>query len=86
MSAIIIDGQSIDAEDPCALWQAIYAVKLRLAMGAETMEIEIRSSVTTRRVRKNTADLKFLDQELARLQVACEAKRGRRARFAPQLG
>lgn len=77
-----IGGIEVDETDPCALWQALYAVKLRMAAGEQIEEIEVRSPVTNQRTRFKPGDLKALDAELDRLQAACNAKSGRRRRFA----
>lgn len=80
---IIIGGVSVDPEDPCATWQALYNVRLQFVAGQRTEEIEVRSPVSNRRVKFGAANIAALDQELARLAAACEAKRGGpRKRFA----
>lgn len=80
---VIINGASVDAEDPCALWQALYAYKLKVLSGAKIEEIEVRSPVTTRRTRFGAANMAELEAELSRLQSACSEKNGgRRQRFA----
>ncbi|MEW6121639.1 MAG: hypothetical protein AB1698_03440 [Pseudomonadota bacterium] len=79
---VTIGGAPVDADDPCALFQALYAHKLKILSGANVEEIEIRSPVTTRRTRFGVGNLAELDAEVARLQAACEAKSGRRRRYA----
>lgn len=82
MNLTVIGGQSVDADDPCALWQALYAFKLKVLAGEKVEEVEIRSPVTNRRTRFSAANIAALDNELGRLQRACEAKKGKRSRFA----
>lgn len=82
MAEVMIGGVAVDMEDPCALWQALYAHKLKILSGQQVEEIELRSPVTTRRSRFGAGNIPALDEELSRLQAACEAKSGRRRRFA----
>lgn len=82
MSLVTLGGLQVDDEDPCALYQALYAVKLRLISGEMTEEVEIRSPVTNRRVRFSAGNLDALDTELRTLAAACDARSGRRRRFA----
>ncbi|MEP9378395.1 hypothetical protein ABLE91_16890 [Aquabacter sp. CN5-332] len=79
---VMINGAQVDADDPCALWQALYAFKLKVIAGDKVDEMEIRSPVTNRRTRWGAANIKDLDAELARLQSACDAKKGKRRRYA----
>jgi hypothetical protein len=80
---VIIGGVSVDPDDPCALWQALYAVRLQFVAGQRTEEIEVRSPVSNRRVRFGKSDIGAMDQELARLARACEEKNGKpRTRYA----
>jgi len=83
---IKIGAATVDPDDPCALWQAMYAVRLQFVAGQRTEEIEVRSPVSSRRVRFGKADIAALDQELARLAAACDAKNGKpRTRFAKSV-
>lgn len=81
---VTIAGKVVDGDDPCALWQALYNYKLSALGGGAVEEFELRSPVTTRRVRYGRQNLADLDAELSRLQAACEAKTGvrKRTRFA----
>lgn len=80
--SIVIGGVDVDETDPCALWQALYAVKLRALSGESVEEIEVRSPVTNQRTKFFSSELKLLDAELDRLQRACDAKTGKRRRYA----
>lgn len=82
MMDITINGQAIDSQDVCALWQALYAVKLRAIAGELPEEIEVRSPVTNQRTRFRSSDTKALDAELERLRTACDAQCGKRRHFA----
>ncbi|WP_438752053.1 hypothetical protein [Pararhizobium sp. O133] len=83
---VTLNGAVVDADDPCALWQALYAVKLKRLAGEAIEETEIRSPVTQRRIKVASTNMKDLDAELERLAVACSAKAGgRRTRFAKQF-
>ena len=86
MSVVTIGGVSVDTDDPCALWQALYAYKLKVLAGEQLEEFEIRSPVTNRRSRFTPANMAALDDELTRLQRACDAKNGKRTRFATSGG
>ncbi|GGF56651.1 hypothetical protein GCM10007301_15420 [Azorhizobium oxalatiphilum] len=79
---VTIRGAQVDADDPCALWQALYAFKLAVLAGERVEEIEVRSPVTTRRSRFGASSMSDLEAELDRLQASCEAKSGRRRRYA----
>ncbi|ORE90991.1 hypothetical protein [Aurantimonas sp. 22II-16-19i] len=87
---ILVGGVSVDPDDPCALWQALYNVKLRFISGERVEEVEIKSAITNRRVRYGKSDMAGIDAEIARLQVLCAEKTGgprrryaKRFRFTP---
>lgn len=82
MKPVKIGGAEVDQDDPCALWQALYAHKLKVLAGGAVEEIEVRSPVTQQRTRFGKANLDALDAELTRLQAACQAKQGYRRRYA----
>lgn len=82
MSIVKIGGTSVDMDDPCALWQALYSVKLKRLSGEAIEEGEIQSPVTRRRMRYGSISLAELDAEMERLAAACDAKQGRRRRGA----
>lgn len=82
MATIKIDGASVDTDDPCALYQALYAVKLKRLAGSAVEEGDVQSPVTRRRMRYATVPMDDLDAELARLAGACDAKLGKRRRGA----
>lgn len=82
---VTIGGVSVDADDPCALYQALYSAKLKLIAGDRLEEVEVQSPATRRRIRVATANIKDIDAELMRLQAACEAKSGRRSRYAKTI-
>jgi hypothetical protein len=69
---VTIGGVSVDADDPCALYRALYAQKLKMLAGERIEETEIRSSVSQRRIK---------------LSAACTAKTGggKRSRFAKSI-
>lgn len=82
MSTVVIAGAAVDMADPCALWEALYAVKLRLLAGEEIEETEIRSPVSQNRIRIARVNLSAIDAELRLLQAACEKKQtGKRIRY-----
>lgn len=83
---IILAGASVDQDDPCALYQALYAAKLKLLSGDRVEEIEIRSPVNQRRLRVAAGRIDDIDAELTRLAQACQAKTGGgRVRFAKRI-
>jgi len=82
MATVKIDGATVDADDPCALYQALYAVKLKRLAGDAVEEGEIASPVTRRRMRYAAVSLSDLDAELSSLAAVCDAKNGKRRRGA----
>lgn len=86
MPDVTINGAVVDTDDPCALWQALYAVKLKRLAGEQLAETEIRSPVGQRRIQIATVSLADLDAELNRLADACAQKNGgQRRRFAKRI-
>lgn len=85
MPTIKLAGAEVDADDPCALYQALYAAKLKLIAGDRVEETEIRSSVSQRRIKVSMASMKDIDAELLRLASACSAKNGKRSRYAKEM-
>lgn len=84
-SMIKIAGLAVDAENPCALYQALYAAKLKLIAGERVEETEVRSPVTHQRVRVSVSNIAALEAELMRLAAACSALSGKRSRFAKSM-
>ena len=82
LNPVKINGAVIDGDDPCALFQALYAFKLSALAGGKVEEVEVRSPVTSRRTRFGATNLPALEAELSRLQAACEKIRGGRRRYA----
>lgn len=83
---VVIASVQVDAEDPCALYQALYAAKLKLLAGERVEETEVRSPVTHQRIRVSVSSMAALDAELMRLAGACSAKTsGHRSRFAKRM-
>ena len=82
---VTINGVAVDAEDPCALYQALYAVKLRILAGEHVEELQIQSPVTRELMRFSSANLKSRDAERMRLAAACSAKSGQRSRYAKRI-
>lgn len=80
-----IDGVDVDAEDPCALYQALYAAKIKLLAGDRIEETEVQSPATRRRLRVSVTNMPALDAELSRLARACDASKGKRQRFAKAM-
>lgn len=75
---ITLNGASVDAADPCALYQALYATKMRMIAGEQVEEMSIQSPVTRETVRFSPSNMKALDAELVRLGEACRIKNGGR--------
>lgn len=82
---ISINGVDVDQDDPCALYQALYSVKLRILAGEHVEELQIQSPVTRELMRFSAANIKLLDVELMRLASACSAKDGKRQRYAKTM-
>ncbi|SCM73393.1 hypothetical protein KL86PLE_110049 [uncultured Pleomorphomonas sp.] len=86
MADVTVNGQVVDADDPCALYQALYALKLQLIGGESISEIEVQDPVSQRRTRFTSGNLDALDGELLRLSTACTRKTtGRPGRFAKRM-
>ncbi len=86
MTMVTINGAPVDTDDPCALWQALYAVKLKRLAGEQVQETEIRSPVGQRRLQLASVSMDDLDAELSRLADACAKKNGKpRTRFAKSI-
>ena len=82
MSTVSIGGVAVDVDDPCALYQALYAVKLKILAGEHVEEISLQSPVSREMLRVSAADMGQLDKELMRLSAACTVKTtGKRARY-----
>lgn len=73
-NTVKIGGMIVDAEDPCALYAALYTAKLKRVAGEQIEESEIRSPVMQQRIRIASSSLDDIEKELARLQAACQAK------------
>jgi hypothetical protein len=86
---VSIGGAKVDVDDPCALYQALYAAKLKILAGEHVEETEIRSPVSQRRIRLSAgsaANMAALDVELRGLASACELKTtGKRTRYAKSI-
>lgn len=74
-----IDWDTLDYDDPCALYQALNKQYLRYIAGELDQEVEIDG----RRVRFTPTSLAKFEHLLNRLKAECAAKTsGRRRRFA----
>lgn len=86
MATVKINGVVVDGDDPCALHQALYAVKLQIIAGERVEEMSIQSPVTREMVRFSSTNMGSLDRELERLSAACNLKTsGRRTRYAKRV-
>lgn len=82
MSTVTINGVAVDMADPCALYQALYTVKIRILAGEHVEEIMLQSPVSREMMRVSAGNIAQLDKELARLSAACALKTtGKRARY-----
>lgn len=83
---ITIGGQQVNVNDPCALYRALKAYRIKLAAGERVEEVEIRSPVTTRRMRFSAGSKpEDLDRMISDARAACElslGERPKRTRFA----
>lgn len=86
MAEFTINGQVVDAADPCALYQALYALKVQLLAGESVTEIEVQDPVSQRRTKFTEGNLDALDAELLKLSTACTRQTtGRPGRFAKRF-
>lgn len=74
MTMVTINKVAVDADDPCALWQALYAVKLKWLAGEHVSEFSLQSPVTRETVAFSPSNLAALEKELNRLAAACQEK------------
>lgn len=82
-----IGGVTVDADDPCALWTALYNVKLKMMAGENVGEVMIGDLATQRRTRFNQPSMTAITAELARLKDLCQQATGaKKARFAIRAG
>lgn len=84
---VTIGGAAVDVDDPCALYSALYAQKLKMLAGERIEETEIRSSVSQRRIKLSALNMAALEAELMALSAACTAKTsaGKRSRYAKSM-
>lgn len=83
MPVVTINGAPVDTDDPCALYQALYAVKIKILAGEQIEEISLQSPVSREMMRVSKANMAQLDKELMRLSAACTEKTtGKRTRYA----
>lgn len=83
-----IGSATVDAEDPCALYAALYAVRAQRLAGGQIEESEIRSPVMQQRIKVASSSMSDIDAELSRLNAACELKttgKVTRTRFAKRI-
>jgi hypothetical protein len=81
-----IGAALVDADDPCALYAALYAVRVQRLAGGQIEESEIRSPIMHQRIKLASSSVADIDAELARLSAACELKtNGRRTRYAKRI-
>lgn len=86
MPVVTINGAPVDTDDPCALYQALYAVKIKILAGEQIEEISLQSPVSREMMRVSAANMAQLDKELMRLSAACTAKTtGKRTRYAKSI-
>ncbi len=76
----------VDIDDPCALYVALYGVRVKRLAGGQLEESEIRSPLMHQRIKLNSSSMSDIDGELARLKAACELKtNGQRTRYAKRI-
>jgi hypothetical protein len=84
---VTIGGITVDADDPCALYQVLYNARLQMLAGQSIGEVQAGDFNTQRRVKYNTASLSALEAELSKLADLCGQSTGeRRGRFAIRAG
>lgn len=84
---VTIDGATVDADSPCALAKALTAVRLKIVTGGGISEYRTQDFNGGRTIRYSAANLKALDDEIARQTDLCtQSTGGRKARFAIRAG
>ncbi|MFN3686108.1 hypothetical protein [Salinarimonas sp.] len=81
MSTVRINGQDVDATDPCALHAALYPVYLKILAGEAHASLSFRD----RSISLKGASLAELKEALEDLARQCAAKSGVRRRFAKRV-
>lgn len=74
MTMVTVNGAPVDTDDPCALYHALFAVKLKMLAGEQVSEFSIQSPVTRETVIFSAANREALDRELTWLAAACQQK------------
>lgn len=83
---VVIGGNPVNINDPCALYRALKAYRALLATGGRVEEIEIRSPLTTRRTKFSSGSkVEDVDRMMSDAKAACEVSLGetpKRTRYA----
>lgn len=80
-SQVQIGSELVDMEDPCAVLGALRKVELELVTGGGV----VRARFGEDDVEFSAANMKSLRDLIGRYERQCDAKSGRRARFAKRI-
>lgn len=85
MANVVINGATIDADDPCALYAALNTVLQHRMAGEAVEELTIQSPLTRETVRFSAIGIADFKRHLSDLAAACRRKRGLRSRGAMRM-
>ncbi len=77
-----IDGAQVDMDNPCAVLSALRAAELKLVTGGGVVMTRFGRD---NEVRWDRANLTGLTDLISKYERMCEAKSGRRSRFAKRM-
>ena len=79
---VTIAGQTVDADDPCALVPVLESIRLKMISGERVTEIFVQDFNSTRRTRYSDLmhDKESLEREIERQRGLCEKKQGKAPR------
>jgi hypothetical protein len=78
---VTINGVAVDMEDPCAVATELRKVELLIVTGAGVVMVRF----VDHEVQFGKANLANLRELIAQYERSCEAKSGRRSRYAKRL-
>jgi len=81
-TTVLIDGNMVDVDDPCAVASALRAAELKVASGGGVVMTRFDEN---HEVRWGRANLDQLGELRARYERACNANSGQRTRYAKRL-
>lgn len=78
---VIIDGATVDMDNPCAVVTALRSVELKVVTGGGV----VMTRIDDHEVRWSSASIGGLRDLIAQYERLCEIKNGRRYRYAKRM-